>query len=779
MSGDQTVSPGPSNPMAADAEADAAANTSSSSTANAAMANKPVRRGGGKRQPLSCLACRQHKLRCDRRVPCSTCIRYRREAQCRQNPAPSRRRRGVSVSASDQPGFVGDGDGDESAEGVTAHENDARLGADEDDEVHARSTVYTHNVRQQQNQQQYQQPLPQPLHPPPPETELAVSEGFASLARLLGLGVAMEGPPPPSLTQVLAEANRVEQLSSWWSFLDMHHRKRLWRQQLAAVLPSRSQCDLLTNYYLEHINWIFQIVHVPSFRREYAQFWDEGVDGVDLIWLSLLFTVVSVGALYVPLETVEVVGCPRDSIRHLAHVWHLASQHALRAGEYEAKPCLVQLQTFSVTQLYWYATNNIETMNSHLGQAIRNAQAIGLDRDTAASTCLEDELRHRIWWDLVDSDMFQTICLDRQPMIRLHHPGVPLPLNCRDHDITETSISPRPIDEPTEMSMNIFRAQIFQMLNRHFCAGNGDNLGSYEAVRALDAEIMDLVSKLPWYFQLDDDGRPPRMAEPLCEILTWQNHILRTCVSTQRIRMFRPYLSARVEDAWHNCVKAAEDALVVYRTLRKDRAPTSRQKFFAPAYQVFSVAVTIAALLLVEGSLPIPNVYQQIKDMAMDLKMLEDQGCPVPVATHGRQVLLKMLALCDSRAIIPASPEDAQQLVPHIAVILGGEDTTRAYMGRLNSQAQMNTPTTTISPTQQPPAVVEAEQEEEEEMGVCRPEQQDAVEDMAGYSPQSLMDPQWGLLGDLDPDMFLDDIDRPLGLLNWDMTGLLADAQGR
>ncbi|CAM1508106.1 Fc.00g049540.m01.CDS01 [Cosmosporella sp. VM-42] len=719
---------------------------------NQDAAPKAPRRGGGKRQPLSCLACRQHKLRCDRRVPCSTCIRYRREAQCRQNPAPSRRtRRALSEQVAEESvsDFAGGSIHDDTRYG-------SRTGVEDESIERALGSVYT--GRRQ----------PQEASNTP-----SVSEGFASLARLLGLDAGMDGAPSPSLPQIMAEANRVEQLSSWWSFLDMHHRKRLWRQQLSAILPSRSQCDLLTNYYLEHINWIFQTVHVPSFRREYSSFWDTGVDQVDLIWLSLLLTVISVSALYVPLETVEVVGCPRDSIRHLAHVWHLASQHALRAGEYEAKPCLTQLQTFSVTQLYWYATNNIETMNSHLGQAIRNAQAINLDRDTSPSTCLRDELRHRIWWDLVDSDMFQTICLDRQPLIRLQHPGVPLPLNCDDDDITETTVNPRPMDEPTTMSMNIFRAQLFQILNRHFCAGDGSGLGSYESILALDAEILGLVAKLPWYFQLNEDGLPPRMPEPLCEVLTWQNHILRTCVSTQRIRMYRPFLSARIEDAWNNIVKAANDSLVVYRTLRTDRAPTSHQKFFAQAYQVFSVAVTVAALLLVEGSLPIPNVCQQIKDMAMDLKILEDQGCPVPVATHGRQVLLKMLALCDSRATNPTSPEDAQRLVPDISVILGGENTTRAYMGRLASQAQMNTPTTTISPAQNPPPL-----EQEEEATVENAMERNPAE-ISAFSPQSLIDPPWGgMLGDLDPDLFLEDA-RPLGLLNWDMTGLLADAQNR
>uniref|UniRef100_A0A8H7K5F1 Transcription factor domain-containing protein n=1 Tax=Bionectria ochroleuca TaxID=29856 RepID=A0A8H7K5F1_BIOOC len=494
----------------------------------------------------------------------------------------------------------------------------------------------------------------------------------ASFARLLGLNEDLVEAPPPSLPQILAEANRERHLSSWWSFLDVHHRKRVYRQQLSATLPSRSQCDLLANYYLEHVNWIFQTIHVPSFRRDYAIFWDTGIDQADLIWLSLLFTVISASALYVPLESIEVVGCPKDSIRHLAHIWHLSSRRALRAGDFEARPCLTQLQTFSVTQLYWYATNDIETLNSHLGQAVRNAQAIGLDKDRTPSTCLQNEMRHRLWWDLVDADMFQTICLDREPLVRLKDPGVPLPLNCDDHDMTVSSIHPKPLDVPTVMSMNIYRAQVFRILNRHWCATHGDCLQSIEGIRRLDSEIVELVTQLPWYFQLDEDGNPPRLSEALREILTWQHHILRTCVSTQRIRMYRPFLANRVENAWENVVKAAEDALAVYRTLRLDGTTTSRQKFSTQAYQVFSVAVTVAALLLVEGSLPIPDAYNLIKDMAMDLRMLENQGCLVPVATHGHQVLLKMLTFFDRRWADPVSPEDAKRLVPDISTILGG-----------------------------------------------------------------------------------------------------------
>lgn len=324
------------------------------------------------------------------------------------------------------------------------------------------------------------------------------------------------------------------------------------------------------------------------------------------------------------------------------------------------------------------------------------------------------------------------------------------------------------------MSMNIHRARVFQILNRHFCANNGAGFGSYDDIQTLDAEILEVVAKLPWYFQLDDRGQPPRIAAPLYEILTWQNHILRTCISTQRIRMYKPFLAARVEGAWDNVVKAAEGALVVYQTLRIDRAPTSRLKFLAQAYQIFSVAVTIAALLLIEGTLPIPDVQQKLRNMATDLKMLEVQGCPVPVATRGRQILLRMLTLYENRATDPKSPEDAARLVPDISVILGGEHTTQAYMRRLASQVQAVTPESVPVITQQTPPMDEEGQDETDVPAILN------REGIVNFSPQPLDQITWGagVLSDLDPALFLED-ESSFEILNWDMTGFLADAQNK
>lgn len=140
--------------------------------------------------------------------------------------------------------------------------------------------------------------------------------------------------------------------------------KVFWKSQLVALLPSERQCENLVGYYIENIDWIFHAFHIPSFRHQYAAFWAGSLDQVDLMWVALLYTMLSTAAIMIPPGVAESMGFQYSSLANLAGVWHQASRQALHAGEFESKPCVTQLQVFLATQLYWLATKNVEALNS-------------------------------------------------------------------------------------------------------------------------------------------------------------------------------------------------------------------------------------------------------------------------------------------------------------------------------------------------------------------------------------------------------------------------------
>lgn len=220
--------------------------------------------------------------------------------------------------------------------------------------------------------------------------------------------------------------------------------------------------------------------------------------------------------------------------------------------------------------------------------------------------------------------------------------------------------------------MSIFRSQLSRAINRHICSAENEENKSYICVRQLDSAILELMDKLPWYFQLGGDGQLPRVHEPLGEVITWQHHILRTFIGTQRIRIHHPFILSQ-PGCWETCANAAENTLAVYRAQRQGKAVTSQQKFFPQAYQMFSVAISLTTLLMVEGSFPTPNIYQEIKDIAGDLKGLEDQGCAVPIAAIGRQVLLKLCQLCEKETTPSTdSPEMTNPITSGASQVLSG-----------------------------------------------------------------------------------------------------------
>ncbi|EEQ34286.1 conserved hypothetical protein [Microsporum canis CBS 113480] len=542
---------------------------------------KKPKKTPAKRRALSCLPCRRHKLKCNRHVPCHSCVRYRREDQCRLNPPPSSVMRGgvpLHSQAHHPP--------DHAPAPATAP---APAPAPVPVPVPASLPF---------------QPLPTQLTPAAPlqckpqpsyalnstETDRTETILFKSARRVL-----LETPLAQSIASLPQNVFGVSTLPPFIPLLlseqsqrpiDDNETATFWRAQLVSMLPLRHQCDLIVTYYIDELNFVYHSVHAPSFREDYAAFWDTDVKDIDIIWLSFLYAILSVSAVFIPFPDIKAVGLDAETIRKKAHLWHWASRQALSAGHYESRPCLTQLETFLVTQLYWLSTKNVEAMNS-----------------------------------------FQSMCMSRTPLIHCPAPKIPFPANCNDEDITESFTEGRPIEEPTETSANILRAEVFLVMRKLFDSGF-EYLSSYEYVRSVDTELANLTRNFPWYFQLDENGKCANLPENQDYIL-WQFHLLHSCICMQRIRMNRPFIHARIGDSWAVCAKAANEVLAVYQSMRN------------------------------------PDV-EEFPDAS--------------IAVGGRNTLIKMLDMYDRRQ--QKEPVEPESLIPEISAVFGGEQTTRKYLKR-------------------------------------------------------------------------------------------------
>ena len=289
---------------------------------------------------------------------------------------------------------------------------------------------------------------------------------------------------------------------------------------------------------------------------------------------------------------------------------------------------------------------------------------------------------------------FQSMCLDRPPLIHTDVSKVSMPTNCNDADVTETSIIPRPIEVPTDMSALICRAEAFRIF-RQLYSNAGAYLNSYCYVQSIDRQIEGLIEHFPWYFRIGSEKCLQHL--PTLDNIAWQHESLHISICLQRIRMNRPFLHARIGESWGVCFRAAKELLAPYRRMREvdpDRFRYS-QKFKISGYNSYTAAVTLAAFLLVERSLPgfsSECMRQDIEMVISDLE-LQDLG---PLISDGVKILWKMLDMFDHRRDTK-DPNTREALVRDIASVFGGEHPTRRYLkqGENGGQSDNTTMNTT------------------------------------------------------------------------------------
>lgn len=282
------------------------------------------------------------------------------------------------------------------------------------------------------------------------------------------------------------------------------------------------------------------------------------------------------------------------------------------------------------------------------------------------------------------------MCLGRPPLIHPSSSEVPKPVHCNDVDVTETSITPRPIDEITDMSAVIAHIEIYVIFRRIF-EDNSAYSSSYEYVRSIDRQIQEVVSRFPWYFQTNNKINVHHTSS--INVITWQHSILHIGICLQRIRLNRPFLHARVGESWLVCAKAAQDMFIPYRRIREINVARflRSQRFTSLEYQVYTAAVAVAAFLLVERSLPGLSSQSMIQDIQMVISDLEQVDLR-PMLADGVKVLRKMLDLFeqDQDKDSPARTS----LVKEIASVFGGEEFAKKYLKRSDDDMFISTKAT-------------------------------------------------------------------------------------
>ncbi|CDK26231.1 unnamed protein product [Kuraishia capsulata CBS 1993] len=487
--------------------------------------------------------------------------------------------------------------------------------------------------------------------------------------------------------QDFADQTMVDALSNN-SFHSLYYSEKndtcgaVWTLHLVRLLPSKYQCDTLINEFFDSYQYLYNAVHEPSFYTQYHQLWTTPTSEVDLLDIGLVFAMLCTTSHEASVGLSERLDVEPTYLRDMSKIWFNCCLQAMYAYDIDKNPSMKQITIFLVLQSYLFATKNVQLLNSYLSKSIAAAQLLDIHQQTICKGFIETEMRKRLWWDLCAADTYQSLCLTRPPLISCANSTSPLPTYCNDYDITENSVTARPLTEPLRMASNYYMIRFMKIWNRLWTS-SGEYINTPENVQQIDKEIEQLVGALPWFFTFTKEGQLPYIPKGIRSDIYWQFHFLWSCIYTQRFRMHRSFLSPRIDYSFEACLDAASKVLQVYVQLRP-QISTSNGKFLQNGYQLFSAATAQAIFILIERPRSAPQIKETIELVISDLQIMhEKQKLTTPVIIDGLRILRMLLEFYDlgrHKTKGQLLPKPSKLIGDDIYFVFGGHQKVQDYL---------------------------------------------------------------------------------------------------
>ncbi|CAK7236938.1 hypothetical protein SCUCBS95973_009778 [Sporothrix curviconia] len=309
-----------------------------------------------------------------------------------------------------------------------------------------------------------------------------------------------------------------ETAEEWLRPLHVHHHHSKDRQkrkkdreerfnqpdpELESLLPERAEMDVLINIYLDQFEQVHRIVHIPSFRRDYAAYWEPGNLHTPA-FTALLLSMMSISSCLRGNPTGKFVGMVSQS-HHLAERWiNACDAWSQRQSQKHRK--LVHYQIACLN----YLAKRVNTMKKKRfwktsGALTQDAVSVGLHREPShihdSVSVYNQEMRRRIWATIQEFDMQASFDHGLPTLLSALRFDVHPPRNLADEDFDEDTTElpqSRPTDEYTFSSYQHLSRQSLPLrlqLSR-VLTGPPDDL-DYDQVIRYTNDITQEIDALP------------------------------------------------------------------------------------------------------------------------------------------------------------------------------------------------------------------------------------------------------------------------------------------
>ncbi|KAM0323020.1 hypothetical protein ACHAQA_009119 [Verticillium albo-atrum] len=308
-------------------------------------------------------------------------------------------------------------------------------------------------------------------------------------------------------------------------------RERLFLERdldLEALVPPKPEADALVEVYLSQFEQVHRIVHIPTFRREYAQFWADPATSRCAAFTAMLLAMIAVSNCIHTHERLRFTGMLSNA-HNTAHKWiELVERWQARQSMKHRR--LIHYQIACLL----YLGKRINTVKkkrfwTNSGALIQDGISVGLHRDPSHMggriSLYNQEMRRRIWATVQEFDIQASFDHGLPTLVSQLHYDVSAPRNLDDEDFDEetTQLPPsKPAKDYTYSSYQNLARQSLPLrmeLSRLLCGPPGDL--DYEQVIRFTNDITREIDSLPsWETDGSNsqNGKRPLLAYTLLHI---------------------------------------------------------------------------------------------------------------------------------------------------------------------------------------------------------------------------------------------------------------------
>ncbi|TFK74894.1 hypothetical protein BDN72DRAFT_787970 [Pluteus cervinus] len=522
----------------------------------AALRNAPPKRRKGAAR-LSCAECRRLKLRCDRSIPCGSCVK-----------------RGCAAICPDLSLTTGQGNRFVLASTQELHEKISQLATrirDLEDALrasHAQLSPDPHHLLGEELLR-----IKAPLQREPPaqrnsnntnntreeEQNPDVVDAFGSLSVSLSGRAKYYGSTAGSWYFLKNEDPDEEEVSGHWFELqsilppailsrassfpistnDIHlgESDESGLGNLLWHLPNEQRASQLRTIYFGYAAWMYNPISPEDFNREvYSYFYDNiqpsSEDSLQSHRLSLMFMVLAIGSL---------MDMSQPAYNIDAEKYHQLARAALFQDSLFNDPTVQAVQALFLMAFYLFLVDRHGTSSgvrwAIMGVAVKLAQSIGLHRDSGRWKMddAETQRRRELFWELYTYDSWQCMTFGRPPSFALAH------VDCK---------MPFPNDPTDEQCFHVWKHRwSSECMNLLHDQAFGARMPTYATILQLDRKMR--AFPVPAILQVagfgsSTDPRPGGYPETVMLVL--QRHIVLAIREMNLLYLHRSFFARAIND---------------------------------------------------------------------------------------------------------------------------------------------------------------------------------------------------------------------------------------